>query len=137
MRVGGFKVVLRVGGGEEDCFAYHYLFKLLEILWVCTAGLRRMCERTEQGGAVCSVQCAPSIRKMRFSDAYRNKNCNGYICVTVPRNSISIRICVNFEKFRRHPAGVKVDGVEERGEREAMSGRWSTSSDYRRMFRFF
>ena len=71
---------MRIGGGEKERFAYYYLFKLLEILGEYTAGLRRMCERTEQGGAVCSVQCAPSIRKMRFSDAYRNKNCNEYIC---------------------------------------------------------
>ena len=56
--------------------------------------LRRMCERTEQGGAVCSVQCAPSIRKMRFSDAYRNKNCNEYIC----RNGSEEQ---NFRKYLR------------------------------------
>jgi len=40
MRVGDFKVVLRVGGGEEDCFAYHYLFKFWETLRECTADVK-------------------------------------------------------------------------------------------------
>ena len=56
--------------------------------------------------------------------------------VTVPRNRISVSTYVNFWKFRGYTVGVKIAGIEDEkgGDIEAISCRWSTSLDYRRMF---
>lgn len=59
--------------------------------------------------------------------------------VVVLRNRISVSTYVNFWKFRGYTVGVKVAGIEDEkgGDIEAISCRWSTSSDYRRMFARF
>lgn len=56
--------------------------------------------------------------------------------MTVLRNRIPVSTYVNFGKFRGYTVGVKVAGIEDGkgGDIEAISCRWSTSSDYRRMF---
>ncbi len=65
---------------------------------------------------------------MRFSELIGAKIATDTSAVLMPRNIIPISIYVNFEKFRGHTVGVSVDGIEE-GDVNAMSCRWSTSSD--------
>jgi len=98
-----------------------------------------MCESAGQGGAVCVGKCALSIRKMRFPELIGTKVVANTSVVMMPRNRILISTYVNFGKFQRYTAGVKVAGIEDEkgGDVEAISCRWSTSSDYRRMFARF
>lgn len=90
-----------------------------KMLRECTAGVWENVREygTRRSSLFCKM-CSEYPKNAVFG-AYRNKNCNGYICREMPRNRIPISICVNFDKFRRHTASVRVDGIEkERGRYE-------------------
>lgn len=84
---------------------------------------------------MCGEKC-PEYPKNAVFECLVNKNLKDRSAVIMSRNRIPVSTYVNFGKFRGYTAGVKVAGIEDErgGDIEAISCRWITSSDYRRMF---